>query len=199
LQVNYRGSSGYGQAFQSAGLREWGRGIEDDIESSVLRVLAEFPQVDETRIGLFGSSYGGYSALMGVIRNPELFKCAASFAGVTDLPLVFARGIVKRNEDLRDILIRIVGDPEKDYAEMRENSPVYRFREINRPILLAHGADDYTVDVEHTWRLYKLLELRNMAPELIIMANVGHGFGYLSEIREFYVPLIAFLDSHLKD
>jgi dipeptidyl aminopeptidase/acylaminoacyl peptidase len=199
LQVNYRGSSGYGQAFQSAGLREWGRGIEDDIESSVLRVLAEFPQVDETRIGLFGSSYGGYSALMGVIRNPELFKCAASFAGVTDLPLVFARGIVKRNEDLRDILIRIVGDPEKDYAEMRENSPVYRFREINRPILLAHGADDYTVDVEHTWRLYKLLELRNMAPKLIIMANVGHGFEYLGEIREFYVPLVEFLDSNLKD
>lgn len=198
LQVNYRGSSGYGQEFVEAGLREWGRGIEDDIDAAVMSALDEYPQLDGSRIGIFGSSYGGYSALMSVIRNPEMYKCGASFAGVTDLTLLFAQSRLHKNPELRETLARIIGDPDLDYEEQREHSPAYRYKDIHRPILLAHGTADRVVDVEHSWRLRMLMKLRGVDPEFVILDDVGHGFEYIKEAKQLYDPLVAFLDSHLK-
>lgn len=198
LQVNYRGSGGYGKDFASAGLRQWGRGIEDDIEAAVRSAIENYPMIDADRVGIYGASYGGYSALMSVIRNPELFKCAASFAGVTDLTLLFTQYGKRRSERLRDILIKYVGDPNIDYAEQIENSPVYRYRDIKRPILLAHGMDDTVVDFEHSWRMQKMLRLTGTAPKFILLRDVGHGFGFIDEAKELYDPLMEFLDMHLK-
>ncbi len=198
LQINYRGSGGYGKDFASAGLRQWGRGIEDDIEAAVRTAIESHPIIDGDRVGIYGASYGGYSALMSVIRNPELFKCAASFAGVTDLTLLFTQHGKKRTERLREILIKYVGDPNIDYAEQTENSPVYRYRDIKRPILLAHGIDDPVVDFEHSWRMQKMLRLAGSAPQFILLRDVGHGFGFIDEAKELYDPLMEFLDMHLK-
>ena len=198
LQVNYRGSSGYGEKFKNAGLRQWGRGIEDDIEAAVQKVLAEYPGIDADRVGIFGGSYGGYSAIMSVIRNPDMFKCAASFAGVMDLTLLFTESVGMRNEAIRQILIEYVGDPDIDYEEQIENSPVYRYLDIKRPILLGHGVNDSTVDFEHSWRLRKMLLLTENEPEFILLKEVGHGFNYVEEARDFYTPLLDFLDKHLK-
>jgi dipeptidyl aminopeptidase/acylaminoacyl peptidase len=198
LQVNYRGSRGYGEEFKNAGLRQWGRGIEDDIEAAVRRVLADYPQIDADRVGVFGGSYGGYSAVMSVIRNPELFKCAASYAGVMDLTLLFTQSELNRTDYLRETLSRYVGDPEVDQAEQMEHSPVYRYRDIKRPVLLGHGMEDTIVDVEHSWRLRKMLFLAGADPEFILLDGVGHGFRYVDDARDFYEPLLAFLDTHLK-
>ncbi len=198
LQVNYRGSSGYGKEFQSAGLREWGRGIEDDIETAVLSALDRYPQLDRDRIGIFGSSYGGYSALMSVIRNPELFKCAASFAGVTDLTLIFLQSRVDKNPELREAFIRIIGDPNLDFDEQRSFSPTYRYKEIERPVFLAHGTADRVVDIEHSWRLRRLLQLIKRDPTFVVLDEVAHGFEYVEEAAQLYGPLVKFLDSHLK-
>lgn len=198
LQVNYRGSGGYGQAFKQAGLREWGRGIEDDIEAAVRKVLEDHPKVDANRVGIFGSSYGGYSALMSVIRNPDLFKCAASFAGVTDLSLMFSESAARKSDRLREILVSYVGDPSIDRNEQMEHSPVYRYRDIHRPILLAHGLDDDIVDYEHTWRMQKMLRLAGQPPELVLLDGTGHGFRLIKDAKALYDPLIAFLDQHLK-
>ena len=98
LQVNFRGSSGYGQSFKEAGHQEWGRGIEDDIEKATYTALDQYPILDRNRVGIFGGSYGGYSALMSVIRNPELYVCAASYAGVTDLTLLFSNTRMHNNQ-----------------------------------------------------------------------------------------------------
>jgi dipeptidyl aminopeptidase/acylaminoacyl peptidase len=198
LQVNYRGSRGYGEEFKNAGLRQWGRGIEDDIEAAVRRVLADYPRIDADRVGVFGGSYGGYSAVMSVIRNPELFKCAASYAGVMDLTLLFTQSELNRTDYLRETLSRYVGDPEVDQAEQMEHSPVYRYRDIKRPVLLGHGMEDTIVDVEHSWRLRKMLFLAGADPEFILLDGVGHGFRYVDDARDFYEPLLAFLDTHLK-
>ena len=135
---------------------------------------------------------------MSVIRNPELFKCAASFAGVTDLTLLFTPYIRKRSEYLREALIEFVGDPDIDYAEQTENSPVYRYRDITRPVLLAHGMDDTVVDFEHSWRMQKMMRLSGQAPKFILLRGIGHGFRLIDEARELYDPLIEFLDMHLK-
>ena len=198
LQVNYRGSGGYGQEFQNAGLRQWGRGIEDDIEAAVKKAIADHPIIDANRIGIFGASYGGYSAMMSVIRNPELFKCAASFAGVMDLTLLFTESTAVQRDYLRDVLIKYVGDPNIDYTEQREHSPVYRYKDIKRPIFLAHGLDDTVADFEHTWRMQKMLRLAGSPPKLVFLKDVGHGFDYVSEAKKLYDPLLAFLDEHLK-
>jgi len=197
LQVNYRGSSGYGREFVEAGLREWGRGIEDDIDSAVMLALQTYPQLDRDRIGIFGASYGGYSALMSIIRNPELYRCAASFAGVTDLTLLFAQSRMHKNPALREELIRIIGDPDLDYEEQTANSPVYRYGDIERPVFLAHGTRDKIVDIEHSWRLRMLMRLQGTDPEFVVIDDVGHGFEYVAEAELLYEPLIRFLDKHL--
>lgn len=198
LQVNYRGSGGYGENFMNAGLRQWGRGIEDDIEAAVHQVLADYPRIDGDRVGIFGGSYGGYSAIMSVIRNPDLFKCAASFAGVMDLTLLFKRSAVVHNEHLRELLVEYVGDPEIHYDEQTEYSPVYRYKEVTRPVLLGHGLDDPVVDFEHSWRMQKMLRLTGSPPEFVLLKGVGHGFDFVNEAEEFYEPLLEFLDKHLK-
>lgn len=198
LQVNYRGSSGYGRSFERAGLQELGRGIEDDIEKATYAVLDQYPSLDRDRVGIFGGSYGGYSALMSVIRNPDLFQCAASWAGVTDLTLLFSNARMHNNQPLRDRLVEIVGDPELDRDEQTQYSPVYRYQEISKPVLLGHGIEDIIVDVEHSWRLRQLLRLNKQNPEFIILDGVGHGFEYVNQASQFFVPLVEFLDKHLK-
>ncbi len=199
LQVNYRGSAGYGKTFLKSGLGEWGRGIEDDIEAAVALVLERYPSIDAGRIGAIGSSYGGYSALMSILRNPDLFRCAVSFAGVTDLTLLFNGERVRKNADLRDLLVDMIGDPAVEYDQLVEYSPVYQFRRFTRPLLLAHGTDDSVVDIEHSWRLKIMLDLAGIDAEFVVLDRVGHGFPYVSQAKKFYDPAIAFLDTHLKD
>ena len=198
VQVNYRGSAGYGQDFKSAGLREWGRGIEDDIEAAVQQVIETYPEIDGTRVGIFGGSYGGYSALMSVARNPELFKCAASWAGVTDLTLLFTQTVATRSETMREIITRYVGDPDIDIDEQTQYSPVYRYRDLVQPILLGHGVSDRVVDIEHSRRLQKMLQLSGADSELLEIPDVGHGFATIDEASVFYGRLIEFLDEHLE-
>ena len=198
LQVNFRGSGGYGRDFEAAGFRQLGRGIEDDIEAAVYFALEKYPQLDGDRVGIYGGSYGGYSALMSVIRNPDLFVCAASWAGVTDLTLLFTQTDRNKNEALREYFTRLIGEPDLDYDEQTANSPVYRYREFRRPILLGHGTADRVVDVEHSWRLRMLLGLIDADPEFVILEDVQHGFEYVSEAQSFYEPLLDFLDEHLE-
>ncbi|MDJ0907608.1 MAG: prolyl oligopeptidase family serine peptidase [Woeseiaceae bacterium] len=198
LQVNYRGSGGYGREFQTAGLREWGRGIEDDIEASIAHALREYPQIDGDRIGIFGISYGGYSALMSAIRRPDLFLCAASFAGPTDLTLLFDRVDVQYSERRRERWAEIVGDPTENRDELIEFSPVYQYRQFQRPLFIGHGDADRIVDVEHAYRLQSLLELNGADSEFLILEDVGHGPRRVREARDLYGPLVEFLDRHLK-
>lgn len=199
LQVNYRGSSGYGKAFQQSGLREWGRGIEADIEAAISVALSANEILDPNRIGIIGASYGGYSALMSVLRNPDLFRCAVSFAGVTDLTLLFNGERARKNAALRDELVDMVGDPSLEYEQLVEHSPVYQFRQFTRPLLIVHGTSDSVVDVEHSWRLKIMLDLADIDAEFVVLDRVGHGFTYVSEARSFYEPAIEFLDAHLKN
>ncbi|MEM1262360.1 MAG: prolyl oligopeptidase family serine peptidase [Pseudomonadota bacterium] len=198
LRVNYRGSSGYGKTFLSAGMRQWGRGIEDDIESATDTVFSKYDQLDKTRVCIYGASYGGYSALQSIVRSPERYQCAASFAGVTDLPLLFSQSVYRRDEELRDELVKMVGDPELDLAELREYSPVYNYRRMSRPVFLAHGTEDSRVDIEHSWRLERLLRMADADVQMHEMTGVGHGFETLQQIADFYEPLMRFFDRHLR-
>lgn len=196
LQVNYRGSGGFGRRFEQAGHRQWGRGIEDDIERAVDHVLAS-GQVDGERMCVVGSSYGGYSALMMVIREPRRYRCAASLSGVTDIALMFNVDAVTGGELLTSRMEKIVGDPDRDYEEMRRYSPVYRADEIQVPIHLAHGQWDRTVDLDHMIRMKLALDLAKVPAEATIYAKMGHGFSTRDAAVRHWLNLYAFLARHL--
>jgi dipeptidyl aminopeptidase/acylaminoacyl peptidase len=196
LKVNYRGSSGYGKKFMFAGHKQWGLSIEDDILKAVNHVLAE-NIVDETRICIYGASYGGYSALMSIIKYPNKFKCAISFAGVTDIPLMFAEDTRLMNNSYKEALTNIIGDPIKDKAYQHNNSPIYRYKEIKTPLLLIHGTEDSTVSSEHSERLSLLLNKQKVEHDFLLINGAGHGLWSGKQAVIMYEKIFAFLNAQL--
>ncbi|XOV78653.1 MAG: alpha/beta hydrolase family protein [Aestuariibacter sp.] len=199
LQVNYRGSGGFGQTFENSGLQQWGRGIEDDIDQALIFALREYDQLDDKNICGFGSSYGGYSVLMSLIRNPDMYKCAVSFAGVTDLTLLFNKGSMRNSKKLTESLVKMVGSPETQLNELKKYSPVYNFQKLAKPIMLIHGVADDTVDVEHSNRLSLLLDKAGTEHEFVKINTLNHGFETYDHLNKFYHSVIPFLNRHLKN
>lgn len=196
LKVNYRGSSGYGKKFMFAGQKQWGLNIENDINNALENII-KLDIIDQSRMCIFGSSYGGYSALMSVIKYPNKFKCAISFAGVTDIPLMFAEDTRMKNDGYKQAMKDIVGDPIKDKDYQRNNSPVYRYKELLTPILLVHGTDDPLVSYEHSERLSLLLTKKKIEHEFMLLDGVGHGFDSGHSATIFYNKVFSFLDKYL--
>ena len=185
LQTNYRGSGGFGKTFESKGERQWGRQIEDDIEAS-LETVFDLDIVDSNKVCIYGASYGGYSALISAVRSPHLYSCAGSFAGVTDMSLLFHEFGVNHSNIIREAVERIVGDPGEDMDSLIEFSPVFNAERISMPVLLAHGDQDETVDIEHFDRMKMMLEYYEKNARFLVLKGEGHGTRYLnSDIRLF--------------
>jgi dipeptidyl aminopeptidase/acylaminoacyl peptidase len=192
LQVNYRGSAGRGSSFLEAGKQAWGREIEDDIETAVDHLVAQ-GRADKNRMCIFGSSYGGYSALISTTRRPQRYKCAVAFAAPTDLLLLFD-GELAQDDETRDLLTEIVGDPDRD--ELIRTSPAYRAAEMDTPILLIYGQDDRRVDVEHGHRMRVMLELHEKSHEWMLLEGTDHSPDSKQWIR-IIVRVARFLREHL--
>lgn len=195
LQVNYRGSEGYGKSFLAAGRRAWAEGIEDDIEAAVDHAAAR-GWIDPRRVCIAGWSYGGYSALISAIRSPERYRCAASLAGPTDVPLLFQSSDFAASEEGRRRLAEIVGDPESERARLIEISPVYRAKEIRVPVLLGHGSEDRRVDVEHLHRMHLVLSELGKPHEWFVIDGAEHS-PTPDQSVEFAQRLRAFLVGNL--
>ncbi|MFC4701155.1 alpha/beta hydrolase family protein [Glaciecola siphonariae] len=191
LQTNYRGSSGYGKNFLNMGMGQWGRLIEDDIEASIQEVI-ELGSVDKDKVCIYGISYGGYSALISSIHRPSLFKCAASYAGVSDLPLLFTEIELLRSRAKNSMMKKIVGDPETDLEELMYFSPVYQAEKLQIPIFISHGKKDNVVDIEHFNRLKMVLDAYQKPYTEMTFDNETHGFRYLDNVTEFYIELDKF-------
>lgn len=196
IQVNYRGSGGGGKKFYEAGKQQWGLKIEDDIELAVRTALGKYP-LDADKVCIFGASYGGYSAMMGVIRNPGLYKCAASLAGVMDVPLLYQTSGWATNRYMRQLMIDITGDPDTQGDQLDAISPVYNAQKITRPVFIAQGAKDDRVDQEHAYRMKAVLEKQGKQVEFKIYQNAGHGFSYLDDDVDFYDSLVDFMNKSL--
>lgn len=197
LQVNYRGSSGYGRSFLDAGKRQWGEGIEDDIEAAVRQVV-ESGRVDGSRICIAGISYGGYSALMSVVRHPKRYRCAATLNGVTDIALLFNSSDFAQTKGGREAFAEIVGDPATEYERLRQTSPVYRVAEIGVPVHVAQGLLDHRVDPEHAFRLLLMLELHGKQFEFLPRPEMEHSFDDLADMGSYYHRLRLFLWKYLR-
>ncbi len=196
LQVNFRGSEGYGRQFREAGKRSYGTLIEDDIDAALAAALTGHP-LDRTRMCAMGTSYGGYSALVSAIRWPERFRCVVSVAGVSDRMLFFTASDGGRSKEGRKELEEAIGDPRTEAELMRITSPLYRYRELAVPVLLAHGTDDFRVDYEHTRRLVRMLERAGRPPVLLTLEGEGHGVAEEANLKKLGDAVAAFLHAHL--
>lgn len=197
LQPNYRGSSGYGKSFEEKGKGQWGRLIEQDIQSGITEVIKQ-KLINPDKICIYGISYGGYSALISAINEPGIYKCAASYAGVTDLQLLFNNLELAKSERLKKLMEKIVGNPETDLDELIEFSPVYNAQKISIPIFIAQGDEDQIVDMEHYNRMLAVMDAYGIRYESMMLRGEGHGFKYLQSIVSFYSKLDEFFKTSLK-
>lgn len=194
LQVNFRGSTGYGRRFWRAGFRQWGDGIQRDIEAAA-QWAASKGIAPPHRIGIFGFSFGGYSALMQIARNPAMYRCAVDYSGTTDLQS-FLSSIPATWEPMREALHEMIGDPsdEAGRAELDRASPLRVVDRIRTPLLVAHGAGDPRVNVSESERIVSELRKRDVPVELVVCADEGHGFANPRNMIEFCERVARFFE-----
>jgi len=197
LQVNFRGSAGFGREFREAGHGELGRMIESDIDAAIATALEQHP-LDASRVCMLGSSYGGYSALASALRWPGRFRCAVSIAGISDRMLQYTASDSGRSAEVRGILETFMGDPDTESELMKATSPVYRYRELDLPVLLAHGTEDLRVDYEHTRRLVRMLNLADRAPTVVTLYGEGHSVEMPHNREKLWGAVAGFLREHLE-
>jgi dipeptidyl aminopeptidase/acylaminoacyl peptidase len=196
LQMNYRGSLGYGEEFYQTARREIGGKIQDDIEDATRWAIAA-GVADPKRIAIFGGSYGGYSALFALGKNPELYRCGISFAGVTDWPAIYEDSDVAENKLSKKYWREQIGDPEKDQINLRAISPVYFAEAIAAPVLILQGKQDQRVPQDQAKRMIDALEKVGRKPESLILPRLGHNLGRESERNQIFGAVVDFLEKHL--
>lgn len=194
LQPNFRGSSGYGRAFVDAGRYRWHSVMIDDITDAT-RWAIDQGYADGKRIGIYGASYGGYAALMSVIREPGLYRGAADFAGITDLSRWREDSDVGQRSSGRTYIKNYLGAEE---AGLAAASPLKQVEKLQTPLLLVHGKADARVPYAQLTALRKALDARHLPYEALVKDGEGHGFFKPENRSEFLTRLVAFFDQHLR-
>ena len=193
LKVNFRGSGGYGHDFLTAGYREWGRAMQDDVTDATQWAIKQ-GVADADRIAIAGASYGGYAALMGAAREPKLYRAAISYVGVSNLELMYTRGDIEDSINGENFLKRVLGE---DKAELKRRSPVNLAAQIEAPVLIIHGAQDPRVPVLHGRSMRDALERAKKTVEYFEVQDEMHGFYKQENKVEAYTRMLAFLDKYL--
>jgi dipeptidyl aminopeptidase/acylaminoacyl peptidase len=174
LQPNFRGSSGYGRAFEEAGHRHWGDLMQQDVEDCVDHVVAS-GRADPKRVAIWGASYGGYAALMGAIRRPDYYRCAVSLAGVCDAAAILAYDRRKDPDGLvYEYDVKRLGDPKTDAALLAAESPVKHVTAIRVPVLLMHGTKDQVVDPAQSREMAGALKQGGKTCSYVELPDAGH-------------------------
>jgi dipeptidyl aminopeptidase/acylaminoacyl peptidase len=193
LQVNFRGSEGYGLGFEFAGYRKWGSEIQYDIIDAT-RWAAQKAQIDKKRICIMGGSFGGYSALMSPILEPDLYRCAIGMVGVYDLNLMWKTADIQRYRQGENYLEDAIGS---DKATLDKFSPVQRAAELKVPVFLAHGKADWRADVKHFYAMETALKAGKHPHETLLIKKEGHGFANEENQAEYLRRVEAFLNKHI--
>lgn len=195
FQVNFRGSKGYGKKFWTAGFKEWGGKMQNDITDGVRWLISE-KIADSSRIGIYGSSFGGFSALHGLFSRPQLYKCGASYSGFTNL-FTYLKDIPPYYRPYLQMFYETVGNPETDADYFRSASPVFHTDKIKVPVLVAQGARDPRVNMNETNQFVKELKKRQVPVTYIFKEGEGHFFRNTENKLEFYRELEIFFDTNL--
>ena len=194
VQLNYRGSGGYGQAFEDRGHGEWGTKMQDDL-TDVTRWVAAQGYADPSRVCIYGGSYGGYASLMAVAKEPDLYKCAVGYAGVYDLEMMYHKGDVSERESGKRYLRRTIGT---DETQLHARSPAFLADRIKAPVFLAAGLKDERAPPEQTAAMRDALKAAgHPAEEVILEPNEMHGFYAEDAQFNLYAKMLAFFDKYI--
>lgn len=196
LQMNYRGSTGFGKKFVQASYKQWGQNMQNDITDGV-NWLIEKGIADPERIAIYGASYGGYATLAGVAFTPELYTCAVDYVGVSNL-FTFMETFPPYWLPLREMMYEMVGDPVKDSLMLAKYSPALHADKIIVPLFIAQGANDPRVKKSESDQMVEALRARGIEVDYMVKDNEGHGFRNEENKFEFYGAMEAFLAKHLK-
>lgn len=195
LQVNYRGSTGYGRAFWEKGFKQWGKAMQDDLTDAA-KWLVEQGIADPKRIAIYGGSYGGYAALAGMAFTPEVYAAGISFVGPSNL-FTLLETVPPYWEPMRKMNYEMIGDPEKEPELLREASPLFSADDIRAPLLIAQGANDPRVKKAESDQIVEALKKRGIDVPYIVKDNEGHGFANEENRLYFYRAIEQFLAKHL--
>jgi dipeptidyl aminopeptidase/acylaminoacyl peptidase len=195
LQMNFRGSTGYGRQFWEASFKKWGREMQDDITDGT-KWLIEKGIADPEKIAIYGGSYGGYATLMGLVKEPELYAAGVDYVGVSNM-FTFMQTIPPYWKPMMDMMFEMVGDPVKDSLMLREVSPVYQVDKIVAPLFIAQGANDPRVNKAESDQIVEAMKQKGVTVEYLVKDNEGHGFHNEENRFEFYRAMEAFLNKEL--
>ena len=196
LQVNFRGSTGYGRKFWESSFKQWGRTMQDDISDGVAYLVRE-GIADPKRIGIYGGSYGGYATLAGLAFSPELYACGVDYVGVSNL-LTFLGTIPPYWKPYLKMMYEMVGNPVTERGQLVAASPVFHVDRIRAPLLVAQGARDPRVNIAESNQIVAALKSRGIDVPYMVKENEGHGFANEENRFDFYEAMEAFLAKYLR-
>ncbi len=195
LQINYRGSTGYGKQFTNAGDKEWGGKMQDDITDAALWLI-EQGVADSKRIGIYGGSYGGYATLVGLTKTPDLFRCGVDIVGPSNL-ITFQESVPPYWEPIKPMLYKRVGHPETDRELLDQRSPLNHIDQIKAPLMIAQGKNDPRVKRAESLQICEALRAVGKTVEYLEFEDEGHGFARPENRLKFYAAAEKFLSEHL--
>lgn len=196
LQMNFRGSTGYGRTFWEASFGQWGLKMQDDITDGV-QWLVKQGIADPARVGIYGASYGGYATLAGVAFTPDLYAAAVNYVGVSNL-FTFMNTIPPYWRTELTKLQDMVGHPERDKERLTRTSPALNADRIKTPLMVVQGARDPRVNKAESDQMVAALKARGVDVPYMVKDNEGHGFRNEENQYEFYGAMEQFLGKHLK-
>jgi dipeptidyl aminopeptidase/acylaminoacyl peptidase len=191
LQMNYRGSTGFGQKWLMDARQDWGGLTYSDIRDGLKWAVSE-GIADPKRVCMVGWGFGGYASLLGAARDGGALRCAVSIAGITDLEMYQEHGALGGEKELRGAEIGT------DRAKLKANSPVELAAQINVPVLLIHGTRDWQVQVDHTRAMTKALRKHKKKVQEVIVKEGGHEFERKSDRVTLLQEIESFLAAHMK-
>ncbi len=195
LQVNFRGSTGYGRKFWEASFKEWGGKMQDDLTDGV-NWLIDQGIADKNRVAIYGASYGGYATLAGLVHTPDLYACGIDYVGVSNL-FTFMKTIPPYWSQYLPMLYEQVGHPQKDSLLLAAKSPALNADKIKSPLFVAQGAKDPRVNIQESDQMVEAMKKRGVVVEYMVKENEGHGFHNEENKFEFYEAMNKFLKKHM--
>jgi dipeptidyl aminopeptidase/acylaminoacyl peptidase len=195
LQVNFRGSSGFGRAFQEAGYGQWGRKMQTDLSDGV-RWLAGQGVIDPKRVCIVGASYGGYAALAGATLDPEPYRCAASVAGPSDLRKMVAYSRSRGGQLSLRYWTRFMGAEDLRDPILSQISPALQVEKVKIPVLLVHGRDDTVIPLEQSQFMAEALRKAGKPVELVVLKGDDHGLSRGETRLQMLQSVVSFLETH---
>jgi dipeptidyl aminopeptidase/acylaminoacyl peptidase len=195
LQMNFRGSTGYGRKFLEASFKQWGGTMQDDITDSVNWIIQQ-GIADPKRVAIYGGSYGGYAVLQALVKTPDVYAAGVDYVGVSNL-FTFLNTIPPYWKPELEMFHEMVGDPQKDKDWFQEHSPALNADKIKTPLFVAQGEKDPRVNINESNQIVDALKKRGVAVEYMVKPNEGHGFHNEENRFDFYGAMEKFLNKHL--